>query len=140
MDMHIFYHLDALDGCLIFSLNYYYTRRFDGWLMKDNGVEKSWIKLFSLPLADSLCEPPRYYKLVAYLKGKEQVVLQYSQGFVSFDFENNSVLNFSVHCFPSIASSKICSGSLVRLKDHDSATGVDVAARRKLTKEEKEED
>ncbi|KAL8542251.1 hypothetical protein ACS0TY_003207 [Phlomoides rotata] len=106
------FHLDALDGCLVCSLDYRKRKTFHGWVMKDNGVEeKSWIKLFSLQYKDFLWR----LRLVAYLKGKEQVILQHNRGFLWIDIGTNSIKKFSIHGFPDIDSSKICPGSLVRL-------------------------
>ncbi|KAL8502316.1 hypothetical protein ACS0TY_021452 [Phlomoides rotata] len=98
--------LDALGGYLICSLRNCTRGTFDGWVMKDNGVEKSWIKLISLQF------PPDgmslRLRLVAYLSSKEQVLVQMDSHFLWFDIGNNSVLKFSIHGIPNIISSIIC--------------------------------
>ncbi|KAL8488523.1 hypothetical protein ACS0TY_024704 [Phlomoides rotata] len=129
-----FGRLDAMDGCLIFTLDYNTTELFDGWVMKDDGVEKSWIKLFSINY--SLRHAWRF-KLVAYLKSKRQVVVQDHRCFLWFDIGNNSVLKFSIHGFPHINSSQICSGSLVRLNALASTIGLGADAARKTSRKRK---
>ncbi|KAL8466038.1 hypothetical protein ACS0TY_035234 [Phlomoides rotata] len=128
------FHLDALDGCLVCSLDYSERYTFYGWVMKDNGVEKTWNTLFSLQYKDNL----RGLRLAAYLKGKEQVVLQHHWCFLWIDIGTNSVKKFSIHGFPGISSSKICPGSLVRLNVRDTAIGMgDVSAIRASTRKRK---
>ncbi|KAL8506408.1 hypothetical protein ACS0TY_017330 [Phlomoides rotata] len=99
--------LDALDGCLICSLENKKTETFNGWMMKDNGLEQlMWTKLFSLQL--SHLEVSGTLRLVAYLKRKGQVVLQHDWGgFLWFDIGSNSLKKFSIHGFPNIDTSKI---------------------------------
>ncbi|KAL6539046.1 hypothetical protein OROMI_025372 [Orobanche minor] len=118
--------LESFDGCLFCSVDHFRRQVFEGWVMKDNGVEKSWIKLFSLqhfiyPV------PGRLLMTVAYLKSKHQVVLQHDLGFLWFDIGSNSVKNFSIDDLPDIAFCQSYSGSLVRLKNRDT-TAISVGA------------
>ncbi|KAL8466037.1 hypothetical protein ACS0TY_035233 [Phlomoides rotata] len=130
------FHLDALDGCLVCSLDYSKRNTFYGWVMKDNGVEKSWNTLFSLQYEDPYMWGMR---LVAYLKGKEQVVLRLiGWEYLWFDIGTNSAKKFSIPGFPGIPSAKVCPGSLVRLNVRDTSIGLgDVSARRASTRKTK---
>ncbi|KAL8466033.1 hypothetical protein ACS0TY_035230 [Phlomoides rotata] len=131
-----FRELVAMDGCLICSLENETRKTFDGWMMKDNGVEKSWIKLFSLQY--SHVEVSWGFRLVAYLKRKEQVVLQDKGGFFWFDIGTNAVKKFSIHGLPNIDYFEICPWSLVRLNVRDSAIGLeDVTTKSTLTRKRK---
>lgn len=133
--------LNALDGCLIFSFNSKETKTFDGWVMKDDGVEKSWIKLFSLQYTLLIIAHPPLIRLVAYLKTKQQVVLHNLENlncFLWFDVANNSIKKFSIHG-RRIASSLICPGSLVRLSHYrgGDTTSLPRKMKKKKTKTQK---
>ncbi|KAL8458405.1 hypothetical protein ACS0TY_036065 [Phlomoides rotata] len=132
------FKLDALDRCLVCSLDYRKRKTFYGWVMKDNGVDKSWIKLFSLQYSNPEASLP--LRLVAYLKGKEQVVLSIPcGGFLWFDIGTNSVKKFSIHGFPGFPYFKVCPVSLVRLNVRDTSIGLgDVSAKRASTRKTEE--
>ncbi|KAL8463244.1 hypothetical protein ACS0TY_034038 [Phlomoides rotata] len=114
--------LYALDGYLIYSQFIYTRGTFDSWVMKDNGVEKSWIKLISLQYSPD--DISLRLRLVAYLSSKEQVLVQMDSHFLWFDIGNNSVLKFSIPGIPNIISSRIFPGSLVRLNVRGSVGGL----------------
>ncbi|KAL8473373.1 hypothetical protein ACS0TY_030271 [Phlomoides rotata] len=115
------FRLDALDGCLICSLNYPVMNHYSGWVMKDNG----WVELFSVsyPATYTVC-------LVAYLSSKQQVVLQHKSGFLLFSIRDKSLLEFSAHDLPEMMSCLICPGSLVRLNDGGSGAGITLSRKR----------
>ncbi|KAI3443978.1 hypothetical protein Pfo_000643, partial [Paulownia fortunei] len=120
-------HLDALGGCLV--LSYYYTiEGLDGWVMKDYGREKSWIKLFSIGELDIICAMGGL-RPIAYLKSKGQVLLQHDSKFLWLDIEKNYAKKVTIHGLPNFLSSQICPGSLFRL-NHSGGVGGSVVVRR----------
>ncbi|KAL3650258.1 hypothetical protein CASFOL_006661 [Castilleja foliolosa] len=112
--------LDAFGECLFLSCKYKVSYEYGephqlgAWVMNDYGAEGSWIHLFSINVNTY------YIRLVAYLKNKKQVLLQYYYGFVWFDVEScNSMKIVGVHGL--FHDFKLCAhhfiGSLVRLHD-----------------------
>ncbi|PIM98048.1 hypothetical protein CDL12_29471 [Handroanthus impetiginosus] len=107
--------LDAMDGCLFLSC-YYMIERLDGWMMKDYGVEKSWMKLFSFGKLD-IINSLGHLRPIAYLKSKGQVLLQHDTRFFWLDIEKNSAKKVTIDGLPDNFSSQNFQGSLVRLND-----------------------
>ncbi|KAI3443977.1 hypothetical protein Pfo_000642 [Paulownia fortunei] len=107
---------------------HYTIEGLDGWVMKDYGVEKSWMKLFSIGGLDIICAMGGL-RPVAYLKSKGQVLLQHDSKFLWLDIEKNSVKKVTIHGLPNFLSSQICPGSLLRLNDSGGVGGSVVAAR-----------
>lgn len=106
--------LGVLGGCLVLSC-YYQIERLVVWLMKDYGVENSWIKLFSIGKMDHIGAVETLRPL-AYSKCKRQVLLQHDKReFVWFDLHTKKTKTMRIHSGPVIFSSLFCQASLVRL-------------------------
>ncbi|KAL7097186.1 hypothetical protein ACP275_10G127800 [Erythranthe tilingii] len=107
-------HLDVLDGCLVVSY-FYPMDRLDGWVMKDCGVEKSWVKLFSFREVGDIVGVLWCLRPIAYIESKGHVFLQHGDAFFRLDIENNSVKKIVVRGLPRNFSSQIMLESLLRL-------------------------
>ncbi|KAL9154515.1 hypothetical protein ABFS82_10G120100 [Erythranthe guttata] len=107
--------LDSLGGCLVLSY-YYKKKRIDGWLMKECGVEKYWVKLFSLGELASVGAKGRL-RPIAYIQSKGQVFLKHDCGFFILDIGNNSAKKVTIDGLPKRFSCQIFSGSFIPLGD-----------------------
>ncbi|KAL7137868.1 hypothetical protein ABFS83_10G123400 [Erythranthe nasuta] len=107
-------HLDVLDGCLVVSC-FYPMDRLDGWVMKDCGVEKSWVKLFSFREVGDIVGVIWCLRPIAYIKSKGHVFLQHGDAFFRLDVESNSLKKVIVRGLPRKFSSQIMVESLLRL-------------------------
>ncbi|KAL8040776.1 hypothetical protein ABFX02_10G121100 [Erythranthe guttata] len=125
--------LDVLGGCLVMSF-YYLIPRMEGWMMKDYGDEKSWVKLFSFGGIGSI---GIRLKPLAYFKNKGRVFMQRDEEFFWLDIKNNSAKKVVIHGLPDDFTSQIMPGSLFRL-DESCAAAVKITAgmkrKRKTTK------
>ncbi|KAL8492972.1 hypothetical protein ACS0TY_024249 [Phlomoides rotata] len=111
--------LGVLGGCLVLSC-YYQIERLVVWSMKDYGVEKSWIKLFSISMMDHIGAVETLRPL-AYSKCKRQVLLQHDKReFLWFDLETKKAKTMRIHSGPVPFSSLFCQATLVRL-NHNNA-------------------
>ncbi|KAI3443979.1 hypothetical protein Pfo_000644 [Paulownia fortunei] len=107
-------HLGVLGGCLILSC-YYQIDRLDVWLMKDYGVQKSWIKLFSIAALDNI-GAVETLRPIAYSKCKGEVLLQHDKKeFLWFNLETKLGKKIGIHGCPATFSYQFCLASLVRL-------------------------
>ncbi|KAK6135610.1 hypothetical protein DH2020_030658 [Rehmannia glutinosa] len=117
--------LDALGGCLILSDAYAMKR---AWVMKDYGVENSWMDLFSSRERDSM-GGLGYLWPIAYLKSKGQLIMQHDSNIICWDIDKSCAKKVTIHGLPDFLSSQICPGSLFRLDDN-CCVGGSVAAKR----------
>ncbi|KAL3623303.1 hypothetical protein CASFOL_032119 [Castilleja foliolosa] len=139
-------YLHVLDGCLVVSdfckSNFLEDEleHYDLWVMKDYGVEDSWIKLFSLE--DEECTSYGIgYKLrpVAYMKDKTQILLQnYQQGwanyyseFFMFDVKCNSMKRVEIHGLTGTLHTQFIPRTIFRLHDKCGVNGSVTTNRRR---------
>ncbi|KAH6827472.1 hypothetical protein C2S53_005269 [Perilla frutescens var. hirtella] len=110
--------LDALDGYLFLSYYPENKKGLDVWVMRDYGVDWSWMKLCSIDILSGVAGGLRP---VAYVKSKRQVFLEHCGGGLFWlDLEKNSVKEVAIEGHRSVSFSQFSPGSLVRLDNSDS--------------------
>ncbi|GAB2298836.1 hypothetical protein Dimus_032913 [Dionaea muscipula] len=111
-------NLGVLNDCL--SLMVHHEEYSDVWMMKNDGVESSWIKLYRIPLA-RVDGPYCNAKPVAYSRsGRELFFWLRGKGLFSFDIEDKSFKQVDIHGFSTNSTKNeaiLCVESLVQLKD-----------------------
>ncbi|KAL3624747.1 hypothetical protein CASFOL_031415 [Castilleja foliolosa] len=127
-------YLSVLDGCLVLSDYSQADSRdderelYDVWVMKDYGVEDSWIKLFSLEDEDCFfcCfEFGRDLRPLAYMKDKTQIFLQHTlyRGFLIFDVKSNSSKSVEIHGLTGTLHAQCIPRTIFRLHDNCGVNG-----------------
>ncbi|KAL3624748.1 hypothetical protein CASFOL_031416 [Castilleja foliolosa] len=135
-------YLSVLDGCLVLS-DYYYSdsrdyerEQYTLWVMKDYGVEDSWIKLFSLEDEDCFdcrIEVGHDLRPVAYMKDKTQILLQHTLycGFLIFDVKSNSIKRVEIHGLTGTLYAQFIPRTIFRLHDNCGVNGSVTTNRRR---------
>ncbi|KAL3624743.1 hypothetical protein CASFOL_031411 [Castilleja foliolosa] len=138
-------YLSVLDGCLVLSDYSHADSRdderelYDVWVMKDYGVEDSWIKLFSLEDEDCFfcCfEFGRDLRPLAYMKDKTQILLQHTLycGFLIFDVKSNSIKRVDIHDLTGTLYAQFIPRTIFRLHDNCGVNGSGTTNRRRRMK------
>ncbi|KAL3624753.1 hypothetical protein CASFOL_031421 [Castilleja foliolosa] len=135
-------YLSVLDGCLVLNDYSHSDSRDDErelyavWVMKDYGVEDSWIKLFSLE--DGECFYCRVefgcdLRPVAYMKDKTQILLQRTEyrGFLIFDLKSNCVKRVEIHGLTDTLHLQFIPRTIFRLHDNCGVNGSVTTNRRR---------
>ncbi|KAL3624746.1 hypothetical protein CASFOL_031414 [Castilleja foliolosa] len=126
-------YLSVLDGCLVLS-DYSKSdsrdeekERYDVWVMKDYGVEDSWIKLISFEDEECFfCRIGYNLRPVAYMKDKTQILLQRtssSPGFFIFDFTSNSMKRVKIQGLTGALHAQFIPRTIFRLHDNCGVSG-----------------
>ncbi|KAL3624737.1 hypothetical protein CASFOL_031405 [Castilleja foliolosa] len=134
-------YLSVLDGCLVLS-DYSKSdsrddekERYAIWVMKDYGVEDSWIKLFSLEDGECyFCRIGCDLRPVAYMKDKTQILLQRSthyRGFLIFDVTSNCMKRVEIHDLTGALHAQFIPKTIFRLHDNCGVNGSVTTNRRR---------
>lgn len=112
--------LDALGGYLFLSYYHENKRGLDVWLMKDYGVEASWMKLCSIDILSGI--RGLGLRPVAYLESRRQVFVEHLRGGLYWlDLDKNTVKEVAIENFRSVSFSHFSPGNLLRLDSCDGA-------------------
>ncbi|KAL3624745.1 hypothetical protein CASFOL_031413 [Castilleja foliolosa] len=133
-------HLSVLDGCLVLTDYSHADSRdderdlYDLWVMKDYGVEDSWITLFSLEDEGCLfCCIRCDLRPVAYMKDKTQILLQGCQRtrFFIFDIKSDSMETVEIHGLNGTLHAQFIPRTIFRLHDNCGVNGSVTTNRRR---------
>ncbi|CAA2957251.1 F-box CPR30-like [Olea europaea subsp. europaea] len=108
--------LDVLGGCLCLVCTS--KSRANVWVMKEYGVEESWIKLISINSStidpDDILQPFAYLKPLAYSKNGENVLVTYDdKRLVWYNLRTKTIKNVSVSGLPFVFFPEVCVESLI---------------------------
>ncbi|KAG8372618.1 hypothetical protein BUALT_Bualt12G0085400 [Buddleja alternifolia] len=120
-------NLDVLSGCLVVSCKR--ETKFDGWVMKENGRNISWTKLFSFPNLDDIGDMG-HLRLITYSKSYKHVLLQHNKKeFFWLDTDNSSAKKIQMHGHYRRFSCQVWQRSLFRFENIVDG-GEDIGAKR----------
>ncbi|KAG8372620.1 hypothetical protein BUALT_Bualt12G0085600 [Buddleja alternifolia] len=108
-------NLDVLGGCLVVSCKHK-TKRFDGWVMKENGGNISWTKLFSFPNLHDIGYMG-HLRPITYSKSNRHVLVQHNNDFFWLDTDSNTAKKIQIHGLSRSFSCQVWQGSLFRLEN-----------------------
>ncbi|KAL3624740.1 hypothetical protein CASFOL_031408 [Castilleja foliolosa] len=123
------YYTDLSQGKLIenYLKLYEEKERYDVWVMKDYGVEDSWIKLISFEDEECFfCRIGYNLRPVSYMKDKTQILLQRTSSspeFLIFDFTSNSMKRVEIHGLTGALHAQFIPTTIFRLHDNCDVDG-----------------